>query len=94
MRGYIIGFAVGIIGIGFCCAAAVCQARLEKTAIVISKDSPVHNGPLEESQKAFVTHDGAELRILDHKDDWLQVSAGQGRIGWLRNDQVVVAPGT
>jgi hypothetical protein len=37
-------------------------------------------------------HDGAELQILDQKGDWLQISTDPQRIGWLRRDQVLLAP--
>jgi hypothetical protein len=40
----------------------------------------------------FTVHDGAELQVLDRKDDWLQVSVGTGRIGWLKQDRVLLPP--
>ena len=36
----------------------------------------------------MVKHDGAELRVLDRKDDWLQVSDGARRIGWVKRSEV------
>jgi uncharacterized protein YgiM (DUF1202 family) len=65
--------------------------RFTRTAIVITGDVVVRYGPLAESPTAFTVHDGAELRILDQKDEWLQVNAGPRRTGWLRRDQVLVA---
>lgn len=93
LRGYVIGFAIAIVVLGSCLGSALYENSVCQTAVVVTRDAPVHNGPLEESQKAFVVHDGAELRILDQKDDWLQVSAGPGRIGWLRREQAAVLPG-
>jgi len=58
----------------------------------VEHDVTVHSGPFAESQNAFTARDGAELEILDHKDDWLQVSDGTQRIGWLKREQVVVMP--
>ena len=61
------------------------------TAIVIAKEAVVRNGPLAESPSAFTVHDGAELRVLDTKDDWLQVTDGARRLGWLKRDAAVLA---
>ena len=74
-----------------CAAAALRETRFTRTAIVVTREATVRYGPLAESPTAFTVHDGAELRVLDQKDEWLQVSAGPRRIGWLRRDQVVIA---
>ena len=38
-------------------------------------------------------HDGAEMRVLDRHDDWVQVEDGSGKIGWFNKKQVDVLPG-
>ena len=81
-----------IILIG-CLTAAVYTARNLQTAVVIAHEAVVRHGPLEESQNSFAVHDGAELRVLDRKDDWLMVTIDPRRIGWLRKDQVLITPG-
>jgi tetratricopeptide (TPR) repeat protein len=63
-----------------------------QTAIVVAGAVPVRNGPFEESPTAFTAQDGAELRVVDRKDDWLQVSPGGRQLGWLPQRQVVVLP--
>jgi uncharacterized protein YgiM (DUF1202 family) len=57
-------------------------------AIVTAKDATVRNSPLEQSPSTFVAQDGAELRVLDAKDDWLQVTDGTRRVGWLTKSSV------
>jgi hypothetical protein len=32
------------------------------------------------------------LSVLDQKDDWLKITTDPSRIGWLRRDQVLLAP--
>lgn len=71
------------------CLAGALLVNFSKTAVVVTQEAVVRNGPLAESPTAYVVHDGAELKILDRKDDWFQVSAGN-RIGWLKQNQVVV----
>ncbi len=73
-----------------CAAAALYQTRTERLAIVVTTDAQVKNGPLDESENAFMAHDGAELAVLDRKDEWLQVEADTGRTGWIKKDQVVL----
>lgn len=92
LRGFLATVAVAAGFSCVCLATAFIQQRFGRTAIVIAQDAMVRHGPLEESQNAFTVHDGAELRVLDQKDEWLQVSTDPSRIGWLRRDQVVLAP--
>ena len=73
-----------------CLAAALYEDGLQ-TAVVIAREAVVRHGPLDESQNSFAVHDGAELRVLDRKDDWLLVTTDPRRIGWLRRDQVLLA---
>jgi tetratricopeptide (TPR) repeat protein len=62
-------------------------------AVVTSAEAIARSGPFEDAQSAFTAHDGAELRVLDRHDDWVQVANGAGKIGWLRQKQVEVLPG-
>ena len=69
----------------------VLQHRLnEETVVVTARNAVVRYGPFTESQSAFTAADGAELSLLDRKDDWFQVSAGAKSIGWLKTNAVVV----
>ena len=91
LRAYVLPLAI-LAGLLCACAAATLrETRFTRTAIVITRDVAVRYGPLAESPAAFTVHDGAELRVLDQKDEWLQVNAGPGRVGWLRRDQVLAA---
>ena len=58
---------------------------------MIAHENPVRSGPLDEAQMVFPAHDGAELAILDTKDNWLQVGVGP-RSGWLKREQVQMLP--
>ena len=89
LRGSIVTLAVAAVLLCACLAAAWSENRPRHAAVVISQDASVHNGPYDESPTAFRLNDGAELRILDEKDNWLQVTADGRRIGWLRRDKVL-----
>jgi len=62
-------------------------------AVVTSAETTARSGPFDDAQTAFTAHDGAELRVLDRHDDWVQVDNGAGKIGWLSKKQVEVLPG-
>ncbi len=61
-----------------------------ESAVVTTAEAEVRNGPLDDATSKFTAHAGLELAVLDHHDDWLQVSDGQQRIGWLKRDVVAL----
>ena len=63
-------------------------------AVVIVPEATLRSGPFDEAQNAFIAHDGAELKVLDRRNDWLQVTDGSGRIGWLPGRQAEILPGS
>jgi len=78
--------AVLLIG---CCGMAFASTFTTRTAIMIVPEAAVRSGPFEESPNAFTARDGAELRVLDQKGEWLQVTAGARRVGWVKSEAVV-----
>jgi tetratricopeptide (TPR) repeat protein len=87
LRNYVFSLAVLGALLCLCVFAALRETRFTPAAIVVTGEATARYGPLAESPAAFTVHDGAELRVLDQKDEWLQVTAGPRRIGWLRRDQ-------
>jgi tetratricopeptide (TPR) repeat protein len=75
------------------CVGAAWSGNSTQTAIVVVQDAATHNGPLDEAPTGPTVHDGAELSVLDTKNDWLQVRVDSQRVGWLKRDQVVLASG-
>jgi tetratricopeptide (TPR) repeat protein len=65
----------------------------KQTAVIISAQATARSGPFDDAQSAFTAHDGAELSVLDRREDWVQVADGSGKIGWLPVKQVEVLPG-
>jgi len=62
-------------------------------AVVTASEATARSGPFDEAQSVFSARDGAELRVLDRHDDWMQVANGAGKIGWLNRKQVEILPG-
>jgi tetratricopeptide (TPR) repeat protein len=66
----------------------------KQTAVVIADNVTARSGPFDDAQNAFTAHDGAELSVLDRRDDWVQVADGSGKTGWLPAKLVEILPGT
>ena len=92
------GFTRGAVAVAILsCACLGVNAAIRfsrQTAVVIAQDATARSGPFDEAQSAFTAHDGAELAVLDRRDNWLQVTDGSGRIGWLQRQQVEILPGS
>ena len=65
-----------------------------QTVVVVAPDPTLRSGPFDEAQSAFTAHNGAELLVLDRRDNWLQVTDGSGKTGWLQRPQVEILPGS
>ena len=92
MRSWIWLAIVSSLAIFACARTAASLNASHKIAIVAVAEASVRNGPFDESPIAFTAHDGAELRVLDHKDAWLQVADDKTRVGWLKTDALVWSP--
>jgi len=64
-----------------------------QTAVVTTGNVLARSGPFDDAQTVFSPHDGAELTVLDYHDDWLQVTDGSGKIGWLPRKVLELLPG-
>lgn len=75
-----------------CLALVLPQNTPGRIAIVTVTDATVRNSPLDEAPGSFTAHDGAELRVLDHKDEWVQVTDDAQRFGWVKRTSVNWSP--
>jgi hypothetical protein len=80
------GFATGVL---VACALAALHFQSRSVVVVPTAELVVRNGPLDDSPEAFTAHDGAELRVIDHKDNWIEVATGSQRTGWVKQEQVL-----
>ncbi|HTY87648.1 MAG TPA: SH3 domain-containing protein [Candidatus Acidoferrum sp.] len=63
------------------------------TIVIVTPEATARSGPFDDAQSAFTAHSGAELAVLDRRNDWVQVTDGSGRIGWLPQQQGEMLPG-
>ena len=90
LRSYALGAGVLTLLLASGLAAAACVRQADGPAVVVVKEAVVRFGPLDESEMAYQLPDGAEVTVLDHKDNWLQIRNRANRIGWVKRDQVIV----
>jgi len=72
----------------FVCTGIQHQNSRAATAFVATPEATIRTGPLEASKSLFTVHDGAELRVLEQKGDWLQVTTDEKRFGWIQRSAV------
>lgn len=68
------------------------ERRLRLEAVVVVKEAVVRYGPLAVSPELQKAADGTELRVLDQKDGWLQVSGLPRGLGWIQQTDVALVP--
>jgi tetratricopeptide (TPR) repeat protein len=90
LRGYTAttGVATGLLIAGL--AFALYDRLGVQSAVVITPEAAVRNGPVEVSPISYTARDGTELTVIDHKGEWLQVVDRANRTGWVRQGQVSV----
>lgn len=59
--------------------------------VIIVEKVQAHSSPFEGSDKTFDLQDGAEVRILDEKEGWIQVTTDPRRTGWIQKQHVELA---
>ncbi|MDB6109938.1 MAG: tetratricopeptide repeat protein [Pedosphaera sp.] len=90
MRNWLVTAGLTVFLLGISLVGALNNGYFTTTAIVITGEAEVRNGPLDESQTAFKVRDGVELNVLDRKDDWLEVVDPAQRSGWVRQSQMLI----
>jgi len=54
-------------------------------AVIVPRETVMRRGPFEESQSASTLGMGTEVRVLDEKGGWLQVTPDGQYLGWITN---------
>ncbi|TCP28323.1 hypothetical protein EV195_101499 [Tenacibaculum skagerrakense] len=57
-------------------------------AIVFATEVSVKNEPTKNAEEAFILHEGTKVFVLDEVDDWKKIKLIDGKIGWLKSQQI------
>ncbi len=90
LRNPIIAAATALLLFGICLGIQLNENYFTPSAIVVAGETDIRNGPFDEAPSLYKVRDGAELTVLDRKDNWLQIADSAQRIGWVRSDQVLL----
>jgi len=61
-------------------------------AVVVQRETVMRRGPFEESQSTLTLKNGSELRVLDRKNGWLQVTPDGRQSGWIPSEAARIVP--
>ncbi|TCI94248.1 tetratricopeptide repeat protein [Tenacibaculum sp. M341] len=59
-------------------------------AIVFNPEVSVKNEPTKDADEAFILHEGTKVLVLDKVDDWSKIRLSDGKIGWLKIDNIKI----
>jgi hypothetical protein len=79
------GIGAAALVLGALLGAAHWERSATRAAVVVVREAPARPGPLAESKVAFSLRDGAEVAVLDVKDDWFHVRDTGQRSGWVKS---------
>lgn len=57
-------------------------------AIVYVTEVSVKNEPTKNADEAFIIHEGTKVLVLDKVDDWKKIQLLDGKIGWLKANEI------
>jgi tetratricopeptide (TPR) repeat protein len=87
--------ALAVVFFAVCLGYNINRDYFTNSVVVISGEVEVRNGPLDEAPSVFKVRDGAELEIVDQKDNWFQVVDPSQRVGWIpQSDVLRLGPAT
>ena len=90
LRNPILAAGAAFLLFGICLGIELGVNYFTPSAIVVTGETDIRNGPFDEAPSLYKVRDGAELTVIDRKDNWLQVTDSAQRIGWVRQDQVLI----
>jgi tetratricopeptide (TPR) repeat protein len=93
LRGYTATAGFSALVLGLCLYMNFHFLHNTINAVVVVPNAVVRLGPLEESKVHYQLRDGEEITVLDEKavtQRWLQVRDSEGRVGWVKEDEVII----
>jgi tetratricopeptide (TPR) repeat protein len=88
----VLGLGILLSGAGL--ATALESQHFSKEAIVTAPTAAIRQGPHDSAQVIQNVRDGAELPVIDRKNDWLFVRIDRDRFGWMPRKLAIVCNGS
>ncbi len=61
-----------------------------RSAVVWEEDAQLRSGPGGDNTVLFKVNPGLEVRIIDRRGDWVQVTASERIAGWIEAKRLVL----
>lgn len=91
-RGALIALGLAALLSGTCLVKAIFEQTV-RHAVVVVPEAVIRRGPFQESQSIFTIRDGAEVEVINQKDDWVEIADNGRRTGWLPAAQTISVHG-
>jgi len=77
-------FALSLLSVG----VRISDGQGRVPAVIIVQSVEVHSGPGTDYLTEFSLHAGAEVRVLERREDWLRIALPGGLQGWVLGEAV------
>ena len=61
---------------------------MKQSAVTVVPKADAFFGPFDSATKFFVLNEGMNVTALKSKDDWLRIKRVDGKVGWVKKDEV------
>lgn len=89
----LISAASGLILLILSCTLLVIKLNKElniKNGVVVEGTINVKLSPDNESNDAFIIHEGLKVRLEDEVDNWIKIRLEDGKVGWIMENEAKV----
>ena len=66
------------------------KSQYKKEAIVFATEVEIRNAPTLSADDVFILHEGTKVSVVDSVDDWYKIRLIDGKIGWIKADDIKV----
>lgn len=76
---------IGSMALGY---AALNNKQETKFAIILIKETKIHEEPNTTSESKFSLHEGTKVKVLETNTEWTNIKLENGNEGWLKTTEV------
>lgn len=77
-------------GLGACHVGRSAAMGRSRSAVVWEEDAQLRSGPGGDNTVLFKVNPGLEVRVIDRRGDWVQVTASERIAGWIESKRLVL----
>jgi tetratricopeptide (TPR) repeat protein len=86
---FLFSIFMGVFALSFAFIENTYQKNHQE-AIVFSLEAQVKNEPLDNSETAFLLHEGTKIEVLETLNGWQKIRLADGKVGWIKAEAIKV----